>query len=80
MLASAPAGPAQAQFSGRAWANAGDVARDKQNHQAALDAYRQAADSGYTKLASDKRQPGIAILSVRDFKRFLADSGYASAP
>ncbi|MDQ1923081.1 hypothetical protein [Massilia pseudoviolaceinigra] len=33
----------------------------------------------YYKQARYKRQAGIDIPSTKDFKRFLADSGYASA-
>ncbi|MDQ1923080.1 hypothetical protein [Massilia pseudoviolaceinigra] len=47
------AGPAQGQLSGRAWADTGEVARDRQDHQAALDASRQAADSGYASMLMD---------------------------
>ncbi|MDQ1832400.1 hypothetical protein [Massilia scottii] len=34
----------------------------------------------YYKQARDKRQAIVDILNIKDFKRFLADSGYASAP
>ncbi|NHZ42547.1 gliding motility protein GldB-related protein [Massilia aquatica] len=60
MLVSALAGPAHGQTSGRAWASAADVARDDNKPQAALDAYRKAADSGYASMAMDHKYAATA--------------------
>ncbi|HEX8612089.1 MAG TPA: DUF2268 domain-containing putative Zn-dependent protease [Telluria sp.] len=60
LAAAALAGPARAQSSGRAWASAADVARDENKPQAALDAYRKAAEGGYASMAMDYKYAATA--------------------
>ncbi|RSZ56253.1 hypothetical protein HF313_22065 [Massilia atriviolacea] len=66
-LAAALCGPALAQTSGRAWASAADVARDGHKPQAALEAYRKAAASGYASMLMDLKYAATAAkLGHRD--------------
>ncbi|NHZ36982.1 DUF2268 domain-containing protein [Massilia rubra] len=60
VLASALAGPAHGQGSGRAWASAAEVARDENKPQAALEAYRKAAQSGYASMVMDYKYAATA--------------------
>ncbi|NHZ64716.1 hypothetical protein [Massilia genomosp. 1] len=60
VLASALAGPAHGQGSGRAWASAADVARDGNKPQAALEAYQKAAQSAYASMVMDYRHAATA--------------------
>lgn len=60
LLASVLCAPVQAHISGRAWASGADVARDANQRQQALDAYRKAAEGGYASMTTDLKHAATA--------------------